>query len=105
MAGIASYGAYVPSTRLALAAIGGRPAREGGPEKAVAWHDEDCLTMAVSAGVNCLRGIDRDAVDGVLFASTTWAFGEKQAASLIARKSSESSSNSSAILRSLSKIW
>jgi 3-hydroxy-3-methylglutaryl CoA synthase len=41
--------------------------------------------MAVSAGVNCLRGIDRDVVDGVLFASTTWAFGEKQAASLIAR--------------------
>ena len=85
MIGITSYGAYVPRTRLPLALIGGRPAKEGGPEKAVAWNDEDSVTMAVTAAVHCLEGIDRDSVDGVLFASTTYAFREKQAAALIAR--------------------
>jgi hydroxymethylglutaryl-CoA synthase len=85
MIGITSYGAYVPRTRLPLALIGGRPAKEGGPEKAVAWNDEDSVTMAVSAGIACLAGLDREKVDGVLFASTTYAFREKQASALIAR--------------------
>jgi len=85
MTGIVSYGAYVPPTRLAFASLGGRPAAEGGPEKAVAWNDEDSLTMGVAAAAHCLRGFDRSAVDAVLFASTTWAFREKQAAALLAR--------------------
>ncbi len=85
MAGIISYGAYVPPTRLAFATIGGRKAKEGGPEKAVAWNDEDAVTMAVTAAVNCLRGFDRGQVDGVLFACTTYPFGEKQGAALLAR--------------------
>jgi len=89
MIGITSSGAYIPTTRLALGAIGGeiggRKPKEGGPEKAVAWNDEDSVTMAVSAAVNCLRGIDRTTVDGVMFASTTYAFREKQAAALIAK--------------------
>jgi len=85
MIGIISYGAYVPPTRLPFAVIGGRPPKEGGPEKAVAWNDEDALTMGVAAAINCLRGFDRAAVDGVLFASTTFAFREKQAAALVAR--------------------
>jgi 3-hydroxy-3-methylglutaryl CoA synthase/uncharacterized OB-fold protein len=83
--GISSFGAYVPRTRLPLALIGGRPARQGGPEKAVAWNDEDSVTMAVCAAVSCLAGFDRESVDGLLFASTTYAFREKQAAALIAR--------------------
>ncbi len=85
MSGIISYGAYVPPTRLAFATIGGRQAKEGGPEKAVAWNDEDAVTMAVTASVNCLRGFDREQVDGVFFASTTYPFAEKQGAALIAR--------------------
>ncbi len=85
MVGIRSYAAYIPPTRLALGAIGGRAAKEGGPEKAVAWNDEDSVTMAVTAAVNCLRGFDRGIVDSVLFASTTYPFREKQGAALIAR--------------------
>lgn len=85
MIGLRSYGAYVPRTRLPLALLAGRPAPAGGPEKAVAWNDEDSVTMAVSAAVNCLAGFDRSLVDGVLFASTTYAFREKQASALIAR--------------------
>jgi 3-hydroxy-3-methylglutaryl CoA synthase len=83
MIGIASYGAYVPMLRLPLAAIaGGKP---GGPEKAVANWDEDGVTMAVAAAIDCLRGIDRASVDGVLFASTSYAFKEKQGAAIVAK--------------------
>jgi len=85
MSGITSYGAYIPQHRLPLGAIGGRRAKQGGPEKAVAWNDEDCVTMAVAAAVNCLRGFDRERVDAVYFASTSYAFREKQGAALIAR--------------------
>ena len=84
MIGITSYGAYIPPTRLALGAIGGRTPKEGGPEKAVAWNDEDSVTMGVTAAVNCLRGFDRAYVDSVLFASTTYPFREKQGAALVA---------------------
>ena len=83
MVGITSYGAYVPMLRLPLAAIaGGKP---GGPEKAVANWDEDAVTMAVAAAIDCLRGIDRARVDGVLFASTSYPFKEKQGAAIVAR--------------------
>ena len=83
--GITSYGAYVPPTRLALGAIGGLRPEPDGPEKAVAWNDEDSVTMGVSAAINCLRGFERKAVDSLLFASTSYAFREKQGAALIAR--------------------
>jgi 3-hydroxy-3-methylglutaryl CoA synthase len=85
MAGIVSFGAYVPPTRLGFSVMAGRPPKDGGPERSVAWNDEDAVTMAVSAGVNCLRGFDRASVDGLLFASTTYAFKEKQAAALVAK--------------------
>jgi len=78
MVGITSYGSYVPMLRMPLAVIGG--GKPGGPEKAVANWDEDSVTMAVAAAIDCLRGIDRSSVDGVLFASTSYPFKEKQAA-------------------------
>jgi 3-hydroxy-3-methylglutaryl CoA synthase/uncharacterized OB-fold protein len=82
--GIAAYGAYIPMTRLPLALINGRPAKEGSPEKAVAYYDEDSATMAVAAAIDCLTGIERDEVDAVFFASTTYPLREKQGAVLIA---------------------
>jgi len=85
MVGITSYGAYVPMLRLPLAAIGGGAAKPGGPEKAVANWDEDAVTMAVAAAIDCLRGVERGSVDGVLFASTSYPLKEKQAAALVAR--------------------
>jgi 3-hydroxy-3-methylglutaryl CoA synthase/uncharacterized OB-fold protein len=85
MAGIASYGAYVPLTRLPLALIAGRTAGEGGPEKAVADYDEDAVTMALAAAIDCLGDLERGAVDAVLFASTTYPLREKQGAALIAK--------------------
>lgn len=85
MVGITSFGAYIPYLRLPLAAIHGGKRTEGGPEKAVANWDEDALTLAVAAGIDCLRGVDRSTVDGVLFASTSYAFKEKQGAALVAK--------------------
>ena len=84
-AGIRCYGAYVPMTRLPLAALGAGPVREGGPEKAVAYYDEDSVTMAVSAAVDCLAGLDRACVDELIFASTSYPLREKQGAALIAK--------------------
>jgi 3-hydroxy-3-methylglutaryl CoA synthase len=85
MIGIVSYGAYIPRTRLPLSTLSGGTAKEGDPEKAVAWFDEDAITLGVTAAIACLRDFDRTRVDMLLFASTTLPFQEKQAASLAAR--------------------
>ena len=73
--------------RLPFAAIsgGGRKVGSGGGEKAVAYFDEDAMTMAVAAATDCLRGIDRATVDGLLFASTSHPYKEKQGAAVIAK--------------------
>jgi 3-hydroxy-3-methylglutaryl CoA synthase len=85
MIGITSYGAYIPRTRLPLSVIGGRPPKEGGPERAVAWNDEDAVTLGAAAAIHCLKDLDRSQVDMLIFASTTLPFQEKQAAALVAR--------------------
>lgn len=85
MAGISAYGVYVPARRMPLAMLSGRPAKEAGPEKAVAWFDEDSVTMAVEAARNCLEGVDRSDIDMLLFATTTYAFSEKQGSAIIAK--------------------
>lgn len=84
-AGITAHGAYVPIGRLSLSALGAPPSEGGDLVKAVAAFDEDSVTMGVAAAMDCLHGIDRSIVDGVLFASTTYAYKEKLGASLIAK--------------------
>ena len=84
MVGIVSYGAYIPIYRLSresIAAVWGRPLGRG--EKAVANADEDSVTMAVEAVLDCLSGIDRQVVDGLYLASTTTPYREKQSASIV----------------------
>jgi len=80
MVGIRSYGAYIPKLRLTKDTKGW--AFPG--EKAVANFDEDSVTMAVAAAADCLGGIDRAQVDGLIFATTTSPYGEKQGAATIA---------------------
>ncbi len=80
MAGIVSYGAYVPLRRLGPGSSGWNLPGE----KAVAGWDENSLTMAVAAVADCLAGIDRSRVDGLYFASTTPPYGEKLAATTAA---------------------
>ena len=80
MVGITSFGAYVPFLRLDRSAMG----KGGKGEKSMANFDEDSITMAVAAVMDCLDGVDRDAVDGLFFASTTSPYREKEAATTVA---------------------
>lgn len=84
MAGIVSYGAYIPMYRLSRAILGQVWGGGGKGEKAICNFDEDSITMAVEAGVDCLKGMDRKSVDALYFASTTAPFKEKQSASIVA---------------------
>jgi 3-hydroxy-3-methylglutaryl CoA synthase len=90
MAGIVSFGAYVPRYRLKRMTIFGamgwiNPANillaQG--EKAVANQDEDSLTMAAEASIDCLKGSDRSKVDALYFASTTMPYSERQNSGII----------------------
>jgi len=85
MAGICSWGSYVPLYRLSREEIakawGGRPVPG---EKSVSNFDEDTLTMGVEATIECLKGFDRRQIDGLCFSSTTFPFKEKQTASMVA---------------------
>lgn len=80
MIGIISYGAYVPFWRLRREVM----SRGGRGERSVASFDEDSLTMAVSAVNNSLAGMDRELVDALFFASTTFPYKEKQGSSIVA---------------------
>ena len=84
MAGITSYGAYIPYYRLARTDIA-RAWQTGAPpgEKAVAGYDEDSLTLAVGAALDCTADFDT-VPDALYFASTTSPYREKQAAAVAA---------------------
>ncbi len=91
MTGICAYGGYVPRFRLPRNVIFGAmgwmdPSTIGNAagEKAVANFDEDSITMAVAAGIDALKGIDRDKIQGVYFASTSMPYKERQNAGIIA---------------------
>lgn len=91
MVGITSYGAWIPWYRLQrkaiFAAMGWYSPFTAGiakGEKAVGNHDEDSLSMAVNAGVNCLAGLNTAKVDGLYLASTTLPYAERMNASIAA---------------------
>ena len=85
MAGISSYGAYIPLWRLSRDAIAQawQSASTGG-ERSVANNDEDTITMASEAAIACLTGWQRENVDGLYFASTTSPYKEKECSTLVA---------------------
>lgn len=91
MVGITSFGGYVPRYRLNRMLVFGMMGwlnpviiTNARGEKAVANFDEDSITMAVAAGMDCLKGFDRQAVDAVYFASTTAPYKERQNANIVA---------------------
>ncbi len=85
MVGITSYGAYIPWHRMkredCVKAWGGF-AMPG--ERAVAYYDEDSVSMAVEAALDCLTGVDAKKVDGLFFATTSSPYKEKQCSALMA---------------------
>jgi len=89
MIGITSYGAYVPWYRIdrkvIYEAMGWlNPVALLPGEKAVASYDEDSLTMAVNAAMDSLKGIDRNTIDGVYFASVSLPYKVRQNAAIVA---------------------
>jgi hydroxymethylglutaryl-CoA synthase len=90
MAGICSYGGYVPRYRLnrgiifgAMGWMNAANIANARGEKAVASFDEDSITMAVAAGIDALRGIDPSQVEGVYLASTTLPYKERLNAGIV----------------------
>ncbi len=84
MAGITSIGAYIPKYRLNLEEIGKFwHTKSASGEKAVAGYDEDSLTMAAAAAMDCL-GRNEERPDGFFLATTTDPYREKQGAATIA---------------------
>jgi len=84
MVGITGYSVYVPRYRLARELIAGAwGSSQPSGEIAVGNYDEDALTMAAEAAVECIAGSGSD-IDGLYFASTSAPYAEKQVASMIA---------------------
>lgn len=85
MAGIISYGAYIPLWRLSRDVIAEAwgSASIGG-ERSIANNDEDTITMATEAAIDCLGSLERETVDGLYFASTTAPYKEKECSTLVA---------------------
>ena len=85
MAGIAAWGAYIPTYRLSRKTMGeawDTPALPG--ERAVSAGDEDALTMGVEAALAATAGRDLSDLDAIYFATTTSPYAEKLGASTIA---------------------
>ena len=84
MVGITSIGTYLPIYRLSsdeIAAIWAGRGTRG--TKAVAGYDEDTVTMAVAAALDC---INRGGIEprGLSLATTTAPYREKQSAAIVA---------------------
>jgi 3-hydroxy-3-methylglutaryl CoA synthase len=84
MAGITSIGAYLPIYRLNREEIGKMwGGRGAGGAKAVAGYDEDTITMAVAAALDCLNR-NNALADGLFLATTTAPYREKMSAAIVA---------------------
>src|SRR4030042_879564 len=88
MVGIKSYGAYIPRYRinhntifLSVGFLGTFPAPG---ENAVANYDEDTLSMAVAADIDCLSGMERERVDGLYLATTSQPYLLRQNSAIVA---------------------
>ncbi|MCL0102392.1 OB-fold domain-containing protein [Dehalococcoidia bacterium] len=89
MIGIKSYGAYIPRYRIdrnvIYSAMGWlNPAIYMAGEKAVANWDEDSISMAVAAAIDCLNGMERGKIDGLYLATTTPPYMLRQNSGIVA---------------------
>jgi len=88
MVGIKSYGAYIPRYRMnhntIFSSVGFLGTFPAPGENAVANYDEDTLSMAVAAGIDCLSGMKREKVDGLYLATTSQPYMLRQNSAIIA---------------------
>ena len=85
MTGIKAYSVYVPFYRIKrseIAAAYGKSAKKG--ERALAYYDEDSLTMAVGAAMDTVAEAGAEKIGAIYFATTTPPYREKQCATQIA---------------------
>jgi 3-hydroxy-3-methylglutaryl CoA synthase len=90
LAGIKSFGAYIPKRRLQRGAIAAAHAWSfpalralGRGERAMCSWDEDAITMAVEAGRDCLREVPPSSVSGLTVASTSAPYADLNNAVLV----------------------
>lgn len=84
MVGITSVGVYIPMYRLSREEIGKMWRAKGAAgEKAIAGYDEDTVTMAVAAALDCMKRNDGE-INGLYLATTTAPYKEKQSGAIIA---------------------
>ena len=85
MLGIVSYSGYIPYYRLKRETTGAAFGKKGGKgAKAVAYCDEDSVTMAVEAAISAVKNTKANEIGTVYFASTTSPYAEKQSATQVA---------------------
>lgn len=91
MIGITAYGVCLPYYRIKrrtiFEAMGWfNPGLAGiaAGEKTVANHDEDSLTLAVGAGMDCCREVDRGEITSFLLASTSLPYTERSGSAIAA---------------------
>ena len=85
MIGITGYGSYIPYNRLKASTVAEAFGKRGKKdERAVAYYDEDSITMSVEAALNCLRCGEEKELGAVYFATTTSPYLEKQGAASVA---------------------
>ena len=87
MFGIKAYGVSIPYYRMNRGDIHKTWLTLPSPvrgERTVANFDEDSLTMAVAAGIDCLSGVERKRVDGIFCSSTTFPYKEKLGSAIVA---------------------
>ena len=91
MAGIVSFGAYLPRYRMPRMTLfmnmgwfNPVTMSVARGEKAIANVDQDSITMAVDAAISCLGNDDGGGVDAVYFASTTLPYRERLNAGIVA---------------------
>ncbi|MGD9033717.1 MAG: 3-oxoacyl-[acyl-carrier-protein] synthase III C-terminal domain-containing protein, partial [Desulfobacteraceae bacterium] len=89
MKGITGFGVYLPYYRLkretifeAMGWFNPGIAGLARGEKTVANYDEDSITMAVAAGIDCLEDLDREKISALYLASTTLPNKERGNASI-----------------------
>ena len=90
MAGIVSYGGYIPKLRLSRMGIFQSmgwfaPAimAVASGEKSMCNWDEDSMTMAVAAARDCMIGMDKSKLDALYLCSTTLPFADRQNAGIV----------------------
>jgi hydroxymethylglutaryl-CoA synthase len=86
--GVISYGVHIPWYRLnrktISAALGPYSGGSAQGDKAVANFDEDSLTMAASAGIDAIKGLDHKRISGLIFASVSAPCAERSTAAALA---------------------